>query len=91
MHAERAGCVNALTPRHTDAVKTLRRARDTNSLAAAVGISVVATVLALLASVYWVDAAKGWHWSLAIPASFVLSMGPLNWWLRKHRNASRSQ
>jgi hypothetical protein len=43
--AESAARLNALTSRHTDAVKTLSRARETNRLAAAIGFSVVWTVL----------------------------------------------
>jgi hypothetical protein len=70
-------------------VKTLRGAREANSLAVAIGISAAATVLALLASVYWVP--TGWRWSLIFPALVVLSTGPVNWWLRGRRNASRSQ
>ena len=68
-------------------VKTLARAR-TNSLAVEIGFSVVVTVLALLVSVYWVP--TGWRWSLVLPASVVLGAGPLSWWLRKRRDASRS-
>lgn len=70
-------------------MNTLRRAREANSLTAAIGISAVATVLALLASVYWIP--TGWRWSLVFPALVVLSTGPINWWLRGRRNASRSQ
>jgi len=69
-------------------MKPLRSAGEANSLAAAIGISAAATVLALLASVYWVP--TGWRWSLVFPALIVLSTGPANWWLRGRRNASRS-
>lgn len=75
---------------HTDAVKTPRHVRETNSLVAAIGISVVATGLAGLATAYWGPAPTGWHWGMILPASVVLSAGPLSWWLRKRRDASRS-
>jgi len=68
-----------LTSSHTDAVKTLRHVHETNSLVAVIGISVVATGLAGLAVAYWVPTATGWHWSMIIPASFVLGMGPIGW------------
>jgi predicted lysophospholipase L1 biosynthesis ABC-type transport system permease subunit len=60
----------------------------TNRLAAAIGFSVVWTVLRLLATFYWDP--TDWHWSLILPASVVLSSGPISWWLRKRRKASRS-
>jgi hypothetical protein len=75
---------------HTDAVKKLRHIRETNSLVAAIGISVVATGLAGLATAYWGPAPTGWRWGMILPASVVLSAGPLSWWLRKRRDASRS-